>query len=305
MQNANARAEILVLGPGGALTTVGARAEAESDWSKGRRSCYHNCVPDGLFVDDLPSDAGDAAPLVLLVHGTMDRQATFARVRSRLVDSCHVVSYDRRGYAGSRDVEPPAAGIEDHLADLEEVVAGRRCTLAGHSYGGTLALTFAARHPDLAASLLVYEPPLPWMEAWPTHGRREQPFAGVAPEQAARSFLQRMIGEQRYERLPLRTRQEIEKDGPALVAEMTAIRNSPSPFDPAAIAAPTLVARGGDSVGHHVWGPDLLVAQMPAASLRIVPGASHGAHQSHPREFAALVLEAVALATSPSASAPT
>jgi pimeloyl-ACP methyl ester carboxylesterase len=255
-------------------------------------------MPSELFVDDLPSDAGADARLVVLVHGTMDRHASFARVRSRLMESCHVVSYDRRGYAGSRDVAPPATGVDDHVADLEAVVAGRRCTVVGHSYGGTVALAFAARQPELAASVLAYEPPLAWLEAWPTHGPREHPFAGVSAEQAAESFLKRMIGEHRYERLPLRTREEVVQDGAALVAELTAIRNDPPPFEPAAITVPAIIARGEDTAPHHIWGADLLVEQMPSATLRVVEGAGHGGHQSHPREFAALVLESVSLAGS-------
>jgi pimeloyl-ACP methyl ester carboxylesterase len=258
-------------------------------------------TPAGLLVDDLPSDAGDDAPLVVLVHGTMDRHASFARIRSRIMDTCHVVSYDRRGYAGSRDARPAARGMDDHVADLEQIVAGRRCTLVGHSYGGTVVLTFAARHPDLAASLVAYEPPQAWRDEWPTHGSREHPFEGVAPEEAAEAFLKRMVGEHKYDRLPLKTRGEVVKDGPALVAEMTAIRRDPPPFEPALITTPALIARGEHTSNHQIWGADQLVAAMPAAQLRVIEGAGHGAHQSHPREFAGLVMEAVDMARTPAA----
>lgn len=252
-------------------------------------------APDGLFVDDLPSDAGDGAPLVVLVHGTMDRHSSFARVRSRLMEGCHVVSYDRRGYAGSRDAAPPARGIADHVRDLEAILGGRRAVLAGHSYGGTVALALASRRPDLAGAVLAYEPPLAWLEQWSANRSRADLFRGASPEQAAEEFVKQLVGAHRYERLPLRTREEIVKDGPALVAEMTAIRDDPAPFEPSRITVPALVARGELTSDHHVFGTDLLVAEMPAAALRVVPGAGHNAHQSHPREFAALVTEAVEL----------
>ncbi|MHB1988081.1 MAG: alpha/beta fold hydrolase [Acidimicrobiales bacterium] len=255
-------------------------------------------TPSGLFIDDLASDAGEDAPLVVLVHGTLDRHSSFARVRTRLMASCHVVSYDRRGYAASRDVEPLARGIGDHVADLGEVVNGRRCTLVGHSYGATVVLTYAARHPDLAASLLAYEPPLAWLETWPTHGPRAAPFGGQSPAVAAESFLRRMLGEKRYERLPLRTREELLKDGDALITELTAIRNDPAPFEPSAVTCPALVVHGEHTSRHHIEGTELLASQLPAGSLHVVAGASHGGHQSHPREFSALVLEAVSLAGS-------
>ncbi|MHB8244459.1 MAG: alpha/beta fold hydrolase [Acidimicrobiales bacterium] len=255
----------------------------------------------GLFVDDLASDAGELAPLVILVHGTMDRHSSFARVRSRLIGSCHVVSYDRRGYAASRAAIPPARGMADHVADLEQVVNGRRCTLVGHSYGGTVVLSFAAHHPGLAASVLAYEPPLAWLATWPTHGPRESPFSGVTPEQAAESFLRRMIGQDHYDRLPSKTRNEVVKDGEALVVELTAIRNDPAPFDPWEVTVPAIVARGELSATHHIKGAQQLVDQMPSAELRVVQGAGHGAHQSHPREFADLVMDAVRLAKPASA----
>ncbi len=54
--------------------------------------------------------------------------------------------------------------------DLEAIVAERRCTIAGHSYGGNLVLALAARRPDLVASAVVYEPPLAWRPGWPDHG---------------------------------------------------------------------------------------------------------------------------------------
>lgn len=250
--------------------------------------------PDGLFVDDLASDAGDDAPLVVLVHGTMDRHSSFARVRSRLMATCHVVSYDRRGYARSRGAPPPATGVEDHVADLEAVVAGRRCTLFGHSYGGTVVLAFASRHPELAGSVVAYEPTLAWLETWPTaYGPRQAPFGDTPPEKAAESFLRRMIGDERFENLPVGSREEAAKDGAALVSELTAIRNDPPPFDPKKIDVPCLIACGSHGARHHREGAALLVEQMPDASLVIVEDAAHDGHQSHPRQVAELILQAV------------
>jgi len=260
---------------------------------------------DGLFVDDLPSDAGDDAPLVVLVHGAMDRHSSFARVRSRLMDRFHVVSYDRRGYAGSRGAEPPATSVVDHVLDLEAIVAERPCVLAGHSYGGDVALAVAEQRPDLVRAVLAYEPPLPWLDWWPRRwSESDVPFDGLDPRQAAEEFLTRTIGRHRYERLPLRTREEVVEDGPALVAEMRAIRRDPAPFDPGAVTPPVLLAQGSETAPHHVRADEWLAAAMPNASLHTLEGAGHGGHQSHPAEFAALVAAAVALADDPSGPRP-
>jgi pimeloyl-ACP methyl ester carboxylesterase len=260
--------------------------------------------PRGLYVDDLPSDAGADAPLVVLVHGSMDRHASFARVRSRLMETCHVVSYDRRGYAGSRGAEPPAHSMHDHVDDLEAVVAERHCTLVGHSYGGDVVLSLAERRPELVGAVLAYEPPIAWVDWWPHNGSQPPEFRNVTGAEAAESFLRRMIGDRHFERLPLTTREEVLKDGDALVAELTSIRMEPAPFDPTSIATPVLVVCGADSDERHQRSTAWLAQQLPAGSLHRIEGAGHGGHQSHPAEVARLILAAVAIATDPSAERP-
>lgn len=260
--------------------------------------------PRGLYVDDLPSDAGPDAPLVVLVHGTMDRHTSFARIRSRLMDSCHVVSYDRRGYAGSRGAEPPATSMSDHVDDLEAVVAERPCTLVGHSYGGDVVLCLAQRRPDLVGAVVAYEPPLAWLDWWPHNGSQPPELRGASGEQAAESFLRRMIGDRRYEMLPLTTREDVVKDGDALVAELTAIRLDPPPFEATRIMSPVLVVCGADSDERHHRATEWLANELPAGSVHAIEGAGHGGHQSHAAELARLILGAVALAADPTADRP-
>jgi len=234
----------------------------------------------------------------------MDRHTSYARIRSRLMDTCHVVSYDRRGYALSRDAEQHGGSMSEHVDDLEAIVAGRRCTLVGHSYGGAVVLSLAERRPDLVGAVLAYEPPLGWMDWWPSSGSRPAEFANVTPEQAAEGFLRRQIGDRRFELLPLTTREEILKDGPALVAELTAIRIDPPPFDPAKIVMPVLVVCGAESEERHQRASAWLGRELPAGSFHEVAGAGHGGHQSHPAEFTRLTLGAVALAADPAAERP-
>jgi len=260
--------------------------------------------PRGLYVDDLPSDAGPDAPVVVLVHGSMDRHTGFARVRGRLMETCHVVSYDRRGYAGSRNADPPARSMSDHVDDLEAVVAERRCTLAGHSYGGDVVLSFAERRPDLAGAVVAYEPPLAWLDWWPHHGSQPPQYRNVTGEQAAERFLRRMIGDRRFELLPLTVRENVLKDGDALVAELTSIRLDPPPFHPAAISCPVLVICGGKSEERHRRAATWLAHELPAGSLHEIEGARHGGHQSHPNELARLIVGAVAVAADPTAARP-
>jgi pimeloyl-ACP methyl ester carboxylesterase len=224
----------------------------------------------------------------------MDRHTSFARLRARLAPTCDVLLYDRRGYAGSRDVDPPANGIEDHVADLLDLLAGRRAVLFGHSYGGDVALALAENHPELVAVAVVFEAPLPWLDFWHAPGARDQvAWMAATSEEAAERFVRRMVGDRRYERIPAATRLELAKDGPALVTELTTIRRLPAPFDPSRVEVPVLVAWGTESPERHKQGSDWLVSGLPHATKHVVAGAGHNAHRTHSKEIAAIVSAAI------------
>ncbi|HZB71156.1 MAG TPA: alpha/beta fold hydrolase, partial [Acidimicrobiales bacterium] len=76
--------------------------------------------------------AGAPGPLVVLVHGSLDRSATFARVvAAEGLARLHTIRYDRRGYGRSIDAGPPA-GLDEHVEDLLGVVDGRPAVVVGH-----------------------------------------------------------------------------------------------------------------------------------------------------------------------------
>ena len=139
-------------------------------------------------------EAGDAAhPLVVLVHGAMDRSAGMLRLSRRLDHEYRVVRYDRRGYGRST----PHGGPFDmaaQVADLVQVLAGRRAVIVGHSYGGNVALAAAQLHPHLVAGVAIYETPLSWEPWWPgtTAGASAIKAAG-RPHEAAEAFMRRLL----------------------------------------------------------------------------------------------------------------
>jgi pimeloyl-ACP methyl ester carboxylesterase len=246
-----------------------------------------------LHIEELlPED--DQGSLVVLVHGSMDRLRSFARLAARL-RACHVVGYDRRGYARSRGAGPLAHSVGEHALDLVDVLDGRQALLLGHSYGATVALTVAEQRPDLVRSVVAYEPPLPWYEWWhDSNPAGHLSFDGLDPGDAALAFVHRMVGDERFARMPERFRTELRKDGPAFVAEMGALRDSPAAFNPTQISPRVLVVRGSDTIARQVRGCDLLAAELPDAELAIIAGAGHGGHISHPDALAALVLAEIA-----------
>ena len=92
------------------------------------------------------SDAtGDpSGPLVVVIHGSMDRSAGMLKVARQLDDRAHVLRYDRRGYGRSCPHDGPY-GMHQQVDDLAALLADRAAVLVGHSYGGNVALATAAR----------------------------------------------------------------------------------------------------------------------------------------------------------------
>jgi len=238
----------------------------------------------------------EGAPLVALLHGSMDRCAGFARVARRLAH-LRVVRYDRRGYGRSRPHEGPF-GMDQQVADLLEVLGGRRAVAVGHSYGGNVVLATAARHPQSVVAVGVYEAPLSWLDWWPTSSAGSRAVAeGAAgnPADAGERFLRRMLGDHRWERLPERTKHDRRAEGAALVGELSDLRAHP-PWAPDDIHVPVVVGRGELSKAHQRSGPQWVAEHVPGAELVEIAGAHHGAHLSHPAEFAAFVERTVARA---------
>ncbi|MHB1516848.1 MAG: alpha/beta fold hydrolase [Acidimicrobiales bacterium] len=255
-------------------------------------------MPLPRSVTERLSGSGKGTPVVVLVHGALDRAASFARVRRRLVD-LPVVTYDRRGYHRSRrDGEAPAV-ITDHVEDLLEVIGGRPAVVVGHSLGGVLALMAACRPggPDPVVSVAAYEPPLPWLERhWPDvkpdRDDRGESSPEVDPGVAAEQFFRRMVGDRAWERLPETAKQARRADGAALKGELDSLPRHRPAFDVSDLSIPVLYGRGECSSPRHRETVQWLADRTPGAVLMEIEGASHGAHLTHPDSFAGLVRSA-------------
>lgn len=235
---------------------------------------------------------GSPPPPLVLVHGSMDRSAGFARVAGRL-QGRHVVRYDRRGYGRSRSAGPPV-GVDGHVEDLLALVAARaggRAAVVGHSYGGVVALAAAARSPEVVVAVGAFEAPLSWLPWWPSGTAGGAAMArseadGGDPGDAADAFLCRVLGEERWLGLPSATRRERRLEGPALVAELASLRSGAAPFDLDALPVPVVAGHGTRSDPHHRRAADHL-AERTGGFPFVIDGAQHGAHLSHPEAFAA------------------
>jgi pimeloyl-ACP methyl ester carboxylesterase len=99
---------------------------------------------------------GAAEPAVVLIHGLPGTLHDFDRVVRRLPDR-RTIALDRPGFGhstgGYHRFERQLALLRELLAELDV----ERPVLVGHSYGGTLALAYAARHPDDVRGLVLVD----------------------------------------------------------------------------------------------------------------------------------------------------
>jgi pimeloyl-ACP methyl ester carboxylesterase len=243
----------------------------------------------------------------------MDRATSFTRLMGRLRD-WSIVTYDRRGYAGSVGAGPPTS-FADQVADLFEVLAGQPALAFGHSFGGTVVLAAAASRPELLPAALVWEPPQPWLPWWPrpkdpaganqpnresgAHHREPRDAARLEPlgpdDRADRAewFMRRMIGDRIWERLPASTQAQRRAEGHTFYAELVSLADGPA-FAAEAVTVPVIVGRGGHSSWYQRRAARHLAAELPRGELAEIADADHGAHLTHPAQIADLVRRAAA-----------
>jgi pimeloyl-ACP methyl ester carboxylesterase len=229
------------------------------------------------------------APVLVLVHGSMDRSTGLSRLARRFDEDHRIVRLDRRGYGRSAG-HPGPYTVSDHVDDLLAVIAerigDRSLHLFGHSFGGNVVLAASTALGDRVRSITVYESPLSWMDWWP--GRSATAFAESDAADAAESFMRRLIGDARWERLPERTRVERRAEGPVLVGELTDLRRR-APWVADDITAPVLAMAGSLGADHHRRAATFLAEVLPDCRAVEVESARHFGPNSHPDEVAAEV----------------
>jgi len=141
-------------------------------------------------------------------------------------------------------------------------------------------------------AVVCFEAPMSWESWWPSgtaggqavdRGRHDE----AAAADAAEGFMRRMVGDERWDRLPAATRQARRREGAALVAELTDLQRG-APYAVSRVRCPVLLARGEHGAEHHRLGIAVMAERFPGASVHVIEGAGHAAHTSHPEEFAAL-----------------
>jgi pimeloyl-ACP methyl ester carboxylesterase len=243
--------------------------------------------------------AGDGE-LVVLVHGAWTDHAAWAALVPPLARTLRVVSYDRRGHSRSERGPDPAPRRlhEDDLAALIKALGRGPAHLVGSSYGAAIALSLAGRRPELVRSVVAHEPvliglvPMPEVEAG-MRSVQDQIAAGDVAGGTRRFFEEVILGPGGWERIPealrrvsianARTYLDMGEDPRWASLDVRAVRRFPGPV---------LVTHGDTS---PAWLPHvaLEVAAWIGRQTKVIAGAGHSPHMTHPHAFAAVIADFV------------
>jgi pimeloyl-ACP methyl ester carboxylesterase len=229
----------------------------------------------------------ESGPLVVLIHGSLDRASGMLRVSRQIQKQARVIRWDRRGYAKNVSHSGPFT-VLGNVDDLERILDDRPAVLVGHSFGGNIALAAAARLGQQIQAVSTYETPLSWFDWWPKSTAGGTSLS-VPPEEAAEAFMIRLIGKRRWSELPDRTKDERRREGPALTSEMQSIRNS-VPWKAEDIGCPVLCGYGSKGLEHHQKGAIWLGEHLSRSQSILIEDAGHGAPNSHAEDFANLLI---------------
>lgn len=264
-----------------------------------------------LYHQPSPVDKGD----VLYVHGSTFGADLSVRYQldgrswaDALCDAgFNVWSFDFAGYGASDrypvDAAHPVGDIAQVLPQLQRVIAairsrnhGRGVNLLAHSWGATVALSYASSHSEDLASLALFAPilardaiampPAPTsshflVSAWAQYRRFiEDVPAGEAQLLSEKHF-------QLWSEAFLATDPDAgQRTPPAVLSpvgpqrDMRALRGGQMLYDAAAINVPTLLVRGEwDRACSAVDADRLLDAIIGTAKVNVtIPGATHLMH---------------------------
>ena len=263
--------------------------------------CYARVIEELVVHEYLAEGVSPLDPGFVLVHGAMDRSTSMGKL-ARLLRPYPVVTYDRRGYAGSL-VKSPLTGVDDllvprHITDLADLISRRPTVVFGHSLGGTIALLTAAKiKPGNLISVVVFESPLPANPWWPSWLAKRyelgKTYEAEHYKKRGEAFMRRMIGDSNWRRLPPSTRSARIDEGFTLVTEGAAFASFESNFNPNEIAVPVVSAIGEHASYRHRLGQKYIADHVRSATTCCITGSDHSAHLTHPKALAELCLDQI------------
>ena len=151
-----------IFGAGAIITLIGARLIERAHRPRGRFIHVGGLRQHVIELNRGTDAPGSSAPVVLL-HGAGSNLADMElALGERLAGRHRVILLDRPGFGFSARKTGNGASPAYQATVLQEVLDRlkiERAILVGHSWGGTLALTFALDYPNRVAGLVLIAPP--------------------------------------------------------------------------------------------------------------------------------------------------
>ena len=243
-------------------------------------------------------------PLVLL-HGFGGSSYSWRRVTPKLAERHPVLAPDLYGFGYTERPEDPAAytrtGQVGLVLGLMDALGLEGVHLVGHSYGGSLAVALATRHPRRVRSLVLVDAAHP---SYPQTRRRS--IARLGPYNA---FYVRVLGlrrrviarglERSYHDDELAKPEVVDAYLERLRVEgavrayrgLTVPQPDPGPeVELSDVAAPTLVLWGTEDPLISVGSGREATGEIPGATFVEIPEAGHAPHEERPAEVADRIL---------------
>ena len=185
-----------------------------------------------MLAFDAAGDAGD--PVVVLLHGWPLNRSIWSEVLDPIAGAgFRVLAPDLPGFGESPPMEPEAATVEayaEEVARFLEAFGRGPVSIAGHSFGGYVALALAERRPDLVGSLgLVSSRAIADTDA-ARKGRHEtiEKIRASGTKALLPGLVEKLLGPAVPVGLPARTRAIIERARPdGTIAALAAMATRP------------------------------------------------------------------------------
>lgn len=245
------------------------------------------------------SVAGDG-PLVLFLHGIGGGRVNWHRQLFALAPHARAVAMDLRGYGGSTLGFAPSTidGYADDILRVADHFGAERFVLAGLSYGAWIATSFAMRHCDRLAGLVISGGCTGMSEAGPEEREafrlsREVPLdAGQRPADFAPAVVNVLAGPGASAEI----RAELRQSMAAIPAEtyrdaLRCFTNPLEKFDFSNITCPVLAMTGEhDRLAppaeiRAVAGRILDASPCPDVRFEVIPGAGHLCNIENPGHY--------------------
>ena len=251
------------------------------------------------------AEAGVGGPPLLMVHGTLGDQRSFAaQMEPVAAAGFHVMALSMRHcWPATWPAEGGDFRIDTHVADVAAFIRALGkgpVALLGHSRGGHIAVRVTERHPDLLRALILAEPGGELDESLggkPGAAGNTNAFTKAADLIAAgdeegglKVVAEHTGGPGAWERRPEDRKSISRANARTMLGQRNEQRRPYSRANVAAIRTPTLFLYGANTRPNFVTNVEALAGAILGSKVVVIPNATHGLPYENPIDFNAAVV---------------